>query len=220
MDDPDLDPGRHRRALRALDRVGFLSWSAGRVWRELLALGLAPDRPMRMLDLACGGGGVVIGLAVRGRRAGLPLEVHGADRSDTALAYARERAARTGVDATFTRLDVVADALPDGFDLVTSSLFLHHLDTDAAAGFLRKMASVAPAILLQDLRRTRRGWALALLTLNTVARSDVARVDGPRSVAGAFTLEEARDLARRAGLDGARVSPCWPQRFALRWRRP
>jgi hypothetical protein len=73
-------------------------------------------------------------------------------------------------------------------------------------------------VLVQDLRRTIVGYVLAYGTLRVISRSHVAHTDGPRSVEGAFSLEEAAELASRAGLQGARVEPCWPQRFQLIWR--
>jgi 2-polyprenyl-3-methyl-5-hydroxy-6-metoxy-1,4-benzoquinol methylase len=219
MDDPGLEPGRHVRALEALTTVNLLSGTAGRIWRELERAGLAPGRPLRVLDVACGGGDVVVALARRAGRTGLPLAIHGCDRSPVALEHAQRLAERQGVDARFFELDVLASPLPTGYDLVCSSLFLHHLDDAQAAALLSAMARAADAVFVQDLRRTWLGWALAVVTLSTVARSDVALVDGPRSVAGAFSLEEASALAARAGLPSAVVRPCWPQRFTLSWRR-
>ncbi|NJD20662.1 MAG: methyltransferase domain-containing protein [Gemmatimonadetes bacterium] len=219
MDDPGLDPARHRAALDALAKVNRLSATAGRSWRELARRRPPRNRPFRLLDVACGGGDVAVSLALRAARRGFPLEVHGCDRSPVALGYARDAARRAGVEVELLELDVLAEPLPGGYDLACSSLFMHHLSDDAAVVLLAAMARAAEAVLVQDLRRTRVGWALAVLTLNTVARSDVARVDGLRSVAAAFTLEEASALAGRAGLTGAGVRPCWPQRFTLSWRR-
>ena len=219
MDDPALDAGRHARALDALRTVNLVSGTAGRVWREIGRLGSDGERPLRVLDVACGGGDVVVALARRAARAGVPLEVHGCDRSAAALAYARERAARQGVAATFFELDVLGDPVPGGYDLACTSLFLHHLTERQAIALLAGMARAADAIFVQDLRRTRLGWALALGALHALTRSDVARMDGPRSVAAAFTADEAKALAREAGLAGARVRRCWPQRWALSWRR-
>lgn len=219
MDDPGLDRERHVRALRALERVNLLSGTALRAWREILALGLAPRRPLRVLDVACGGGDVAVSLACRAWKARLPLEMHGCDLSPVALDHARAAAERRGVEVRFFLHDALADPFPPGYDLIASSLFLHHLNDAKAVALLAAKARAAPAVFAQDLRRTRVGWALAVLTLNTVARSDVARVDGVRSVEGAFTLREAAALARAAGLEGAAVRRCWPQRFALSWRR-
>ena len=219
MDDAALDAGRHTRALDALRTVNLVSGTAGRVWREVLRLRPSVGRPLRVLDVACGGGDVVVALARRATRAGMPLEVHGCDRSETALAYARERAERRGVEARFFELDVLEAATPSGYDLACSSLFLHHLTEPQAIALLAAMAGAADRVFVQDLRRTRLGWALALGALHALTRSDVARADGPRSVVAAFTTEEAAALAREAGLAGAHVRRCWPQRWALSWRR-
>jgi hypothetical protein len=60
---------------------------------------------------------------------------------------------------------------------------------------------------------------LACAGTRLLSRSPVVHVDGPRSVAAAFTPAEALDLAQRAGLTGATVVRRWPCRFLLTWRR-
>jgi 2-polyprenyl-3-methyl-5-hydroxy-6-metoxy-1,4-benzoquinol methylase len=221
MDAPDLAPARAAGALRALARVNRLSGVAGRVWDEARALnGDHGGRPIRVLDVACGGGDVVVSLARRASRSGLALEVHGCDVSPTAIAVARDNSKRAGVRARFFELDALRDEIPDDYDVVCCSLFLHHLEEHDAVALLVTMAEKARrTVLVQDLRRTAAGYALAFAVLRLISRSDVAHTDGSRSVEGAFSLREARDLARRAGLEGAVVEPCWPQRFRLTWRR-
>lgn len=218
MDDPDLEPARHVTALRALETVNLLSGTVGRIWREVLALGLAPDRPLRVLDLACGGGDVVIALQRRADRAGLPLEVHGCDLSPVALGHARGDAEKRGARVEFFEHDAIGGPLPGGYDLICSSLFLHHLTESDALRLLRELARAAGAVLIQDLRRTRFGYFLAYLSLHALSRSDVARVDSLRSVAGAFTLGEVAGLVRKAGIADTRLRRCWPQRYVLSWR--
>ena len=66
----------------------------------------------------------------------------------------------------------------------------------------------------------RLGYALAWLVTRLLSRSPIVHTDGPLSVAGAFTMAEARALAERAGLSGAQVGWRWPWRFLLSWRRP
>jgi SAM-dependent methyltransferase len=217
MDEPGLDPGRHGQALRALARVNALSLTAKRVWTALEDLWASHGEPLRVLDVACGGGDVAIAVARRAARAGIPVDVHGCDLSDFAVGYARERARDAGVPASFFRLDAVNGPLPGGYDLVCSSLFLHHLSTEGAVRVLERMAVAGRALLVQDLVRSRVGYALAWTVPRLVSRSSVAHVDGPRSVLGAFTVSEAVDLAGRAGLTGAAVTRCWPWRFQIRW---
>jgi 2-polyprenyl-3-methyl-5-hydroxy-6-metoxy-1,4-benzoquinol methylase len=216
---PGLETKLHSQALRALSRVNALSLTVLRIWREIRALAGHGPRPLRVLDVACGGGDVAVALQARALREGIALEASGCDLSPLALEHARARARTRGVDVNFFQLDVGASPLPRGFNLVCSSLFLHHLRDEEAVELLVRMAESGESVLVQDLIRSRLGYALAYGTLRAVSRSPVARVDGPRSVQSAFRLEEVEVLASRAGLTGARVSRCWPQRFALVWRR-
>lgn len=220
MDDPALDPARHRAALLALARVNRLSGTAGRVWDALREIPRRADRPLRVLDVACGGGDVAVWLARRARAEGLGLNLTGCDLSPGALEVARERARVAGVEVEWHG-GRVPEELPEGrWDLVYSTLFLHHLPHVDAVALLAALAPRAEWIVVDDLRRTCRGLVLAWMAGRLLTRSPVVRVDGPRSVRGAFTLAEARALAAEAGLAGARVRRAWPQRWALRWERP
>jgi SAM-dependent methyltransferase len=219
MDSPALDGARHLLALDALARVNAVSLSAGRVWREVERLGRRGVNPVRVLDVACGGGDVLHAVARRAIRHGIPVELHGCDVSATAL----ERARALGGDApcvSFHELDVLRDPISAGYDVLCSSLFLHHLTREEAIRLLGTMAGAArEVVIVQDLRRTRLGYIQAWIALGVLTRSDVARHDGLVSVAAAFTMEEARELCRDTGLEGAEVRRCWPQRFTLRWER-
>lgn len=218
MDEPDLDRARHLHALDALARVNWWSLTAVRVWREVRSLAARGVRPVRVLDVACGGGDVLIDVGAKARRAGVDVVLQGCDSSEVALERARVRAAGAG-DVCFAAADV-RRGLPGSHDLVCCSLFLHHLQRADAAALLRAMAGATHHVLLvQDLVRSRAGYVLAWGALRVLTTSDVARQDGPVSVRAAFTLEEARTLAHEAGLDGARVRAAWPERLVLRWSR-
>lgn len=219
MDAPGVEPTLHDRALRALARVNALSFTAGRLWRVVRRLRREGAAPVRVLDLACGGGDVAVSLAVRARRAGIPVEIHACDRSAFAIDRARARAERARVVVRFFALDVVEGALPSGFDLVASSLFLHHLEAAQAVRLLSAMSRAGRVGVVQDLRRGRLGLALAWGALHLLTRSEIARVDGLRSVRAAFTADELGALARAAGLPSPEVTPIWPQRLLLHWRR-
>ena len=218
LDSGELERARHIAALRALATVNVLSLSAHRVWRRLEAMRRARGAPLRLLDVACGGGDVVVSLLRRARAHGIDLEVDACDADPVTLEHARAQADRNGVTARFFQLDALSSPLPAPYDLVCSSLFLHHVGDEEAVGLLKGMAAAARgAVLVQDLVRSRAGYALAWLALRAFTRSDVARVDGARSVRAAYTIPEVRTIARRAGLERARVTRCWPQRFVLEW---
>ncbi|MDA0328649.1 MAG: methyltransferase domain-containing protein [Gemmatimonadetes bacterium] len=219
MDDPGLDPVRHRRALRALGRVNRISFAAERVWGEVRRLHEEMQRPVRVLDIACGGADVLVHIARQARRSGVPVELSGCDISPVALAEARRLASGEAAVDVF-ELDVLREDLPSGFDLMTTSLFLHHLSREDAVALLRRMSErTERALLVQDLRRTRLGYVLAWVGLHTLTTSDVARADGLVSVRAAFTTEEVADLCREAALIRAEIAYGWPQRFTIRWER-
>jgi SAM-dependent methyltransferase len=220
MDDPGLDPAEHRRALAGLARLNAWSRSAAILWPAIRCVAESLGRPVRVLDVASGAGDVPIDLGQRAYRAGVPIEFHGCDVSPVAVADATDRARQTRVDVAFFRHDALRDPLPAGFDVVTCSLFLHHLADEDAVRLLAAMrAAAARLVLVNDLARSRFGFALAWAATRLLTRSRVVRIDGPRSVRAAFTPAEALRLAERAGLTGATVERRWPCRFLLSWRR-
>jgi SAM-dependent methyltransferase len=223
MDEPTLDRELHEHALAALRRVNRLSGTAGRLWRPIqrLASKLPRDR-LRVLDLASGGGDVAIALALAARRSDVLLQIDGCDVSPTAVAHGESLARRYGLDNVgFFALDVLQADLPRAYDVVICSLFLHHLAEADAVRLLVQMAAAARRlVLVDDLLRTRFGYALAWLGCQLLTRSPIVHTDGPRSVRAAFTLSEARQLAERAGLEGCRIAAHWPQRFLLSWSKP
>lgn len=221
MDDPALDPAEHRRALDGLARLNAASGAAARLWNPIAELARrSGGRPIRLLDVATGSGDVPIELARWAARAGFPLEVTGCDLSPMALGVAAEMATAAGVRATFVRHDVLADPLPGGFDVVTCSLFLHHLSDADAATVLRRMAGAAERlVLVNDLARSRLNYGLVWLGCRLLSRSPVVRFDGPASVRAAFTPAEMLALAERAGLRGAKVATRFPCRLLLSWSK-
>lgn len=221
MDQPNLDRRLHVEALRGLERINRISGSSRILWPALAQLARAAGPAgVRVLDVATGAGDVPIRLWHRARQAGVPLQIDGCDRSACAVAHARQRASEYEADVRFFEWDALQGPLPDGYDAVVSSLFLHHLDEDQAIALLQSMASAARRLLLiNDLERSFPGLLLAYLGTRVLSGSPVVHTDGPLSVAAAFTRREALALARRAGLDGATVKGRWPFRYLLTWSR-
>jgi demethylmenaquinone methyltransferase/2-methoxy-6-polyprenyl-1,4-benzoquinol methylase/phosphoethanolamine N-methyltransferase len=88
----------------------------------------------RVLDVGCGTGTLTIAAM---RQTAPTGEVHGIDPSAEMIGVARQKAAKAGVDARFHTAVMEKLPFPDGhFDLVLSSLMLHHLPADVKrAGF-------------------------------------------------------------------------------------
>jgi 2-polyprenyl-3-methyl-5-hydroxy-6-metoxy-1,4-benzoquinol methylase len=223
MDEPALDVNAHRRALMGLRRINQVSRTAAQLWRPIAQLAKKTDaRPLRVLDLACGGGDVLIACARRLRSLGLKVELHGVDRSETAIQTAQQLAHRARLDKVrFSQLDVLQDTIPREYDIVMSTLFLHHLTESDAGRLLQRMAEAArQLVLVDDLLRSRTAFGLAWIACRVFTRSPIVRFDGPLSVRAAFTLEELRGLLERAGLVNATFKRHWPSRVLIQWNQP
>jgi 2-polyprenyl-3-methyl-5-hydroxy-6-metoxy-1,4-benzoquinol methylase len=223
MDQPDLDVRRHIHALDALGRANAVSRTAAASWPAIRAAAReTADRPLRVLDVASGGGHLLLSLARRAARERMDVEWLGWDFSPVAIDYARTLAARRSVKGIrFELADALRNPMPAGIDVVLCTLFLHHLTETGAVALLRRMRDAAGhTVVVSDLRRTLLGAAFTWAGCRMLSQSEVFRVDGMRSAAAAFTTDEARALAAASHLRGARISQIWPQRWILTWRKP
>ncbi len=108
--------------------TALLTFGRDRKMREM-TLDLAGVLPGdRVLDIGCGTGALTLPAK---ERAGATGEVAGIDASLPMIDVARRKAQKRGLDVDFRLAAAEALPYPDGhFDLVLSSLMLHHLPDD------------------------------------------------------------------------------------------
>ncbi|WP_299468100.1 methyltransferase domain-containing protein [uncultured Gimesia sp.] len=222
MDQPGLTEREHGSALAGLRRVNWWSRSSAILWPPILELARTVDqRPLQILDIASGGGDVGLDIALRAKRAGISVEVDGCDISSFAVRHATEQVHHRHLDHVhFYERDIFKEPLEKKYDVVMCSLFLHHLEEAQAVQLFQIMSQATRhLVLVNDLRRTRIGYWLAWAGCRLLTRSPIVHTDGPLSVAGAFTIQEAAELAEQGGLSGFQITRRWPQRWLLEWNR-
>lgn len=122
---------------------------------------VAAGEPPRVLDVGCGTGTVLARLA--GRLPGAQLT--GADPDERVLRRARRKVARAGGQARWAEAFAQELPFPDGaFDVVVSSMMLHHLVGEAKAEMLaevRRVLAAGGTFVLADVAGPMRGHRLA-----------------------------------------------------------
>ncbi len=221
MDDPSLDRSEHGRALAGLARLNRVGRSVDILWKGIRSLATTPGHgPFSILDVASGSGDIPLGLVRRARRVGANLSIHACDISEYALGEIRRRAERERATVATFALDAATQEIPGEYDVVMTSLFTHHLADDRVVDLLYRMRSAARSlVLVSDLVRTRAAYRMAVLASRVLTGSRVVHTDAEKSMRAAFTVPEMASLAEQAGLSHADVSPRWPCRFLLTWRR-
>jgi SAM-dependent methyltransferase len=203
LDDlPADDPSaRHsRRDLRVIHR--FMG-TRGILSRALRRVEAAAGRPRRVLEVGCGDGTLLLGVAHRlgWRDVELTLlDRQPAVEAPTLAAYAAHGwRARTVVADVF---EAAGAAAGERHDLVVASLFLHHFDTAALGDLCRALAARAPAFVAYEPRRSRFALLGSRLVVLLGANA-VTRTDAVLSVRAGFRGQELSDAWRSA------VGPGW-----------
>lgn len=173
--------------------VWLLTLGRERALRERLLDLARLERDEAVLDVGCGTGTLAIGAK---RRVGPGGSVHGIDPSPAMIARATRKAAKAGADVAFRT--GVAEALPypdAQFDVVLSTLMLHHLPRKArqeCAREIRRVLKPGGRVLAVDFG---------------------ARAHGKKSLIGHFhrrgglTLDDVISVLTDAGLSVAESGP-------------
>jgi SAM-dependent methyltransferase len=193
-------------ALAVLGRIN--RWFGGVATTQKMVERIAQATSVRhfsLLEVAAGLGEVPAQVSAEVARRGITLDVTLLDRARSHLPNHHLVANRNRANGNhFPRNGgVVADALAlpfgDGaFDLVSCSLFAHHLNTCALAEFVREGLRVSRrALLINDLVRHPVHLALVYASF-PIMRSRVAWLDGLTSVRRAYVPDEIRSVLASA----------------------
>ena len=214
LDDPDISCDEMYRSLEDLRLVHRFWGSAGALERHLVGeiRRLRIANPV-ILDVGAGSGDVSRRLARALAAAGHPARVFASDVQWRHLLAGR-RMEGTG----FPSVCADAFALPlaeKSVDWIVSTLFFHHFSPADNARLLASFARVARrGFALLDLTRHLLPLGVVSIAGRLLFKTRVSVLDGMSSVRQAYTLDEARRIARGA-VPAARVERVFPFRFLL-----
>lgn len=205
-----------RACLVDLERVNFWTMTYRPMMAymdRLLAARLIPrDRPLVVVDVGSGYGGMLRRIDSWAAKRGIAVDLTGVDLNPWSAAASAEatppgRPIRWVTENAF-------DYRPDsGIDLIVSSQFTHHLDDDGLVKFLAWMEATARlGWFVNDLHRHWLPYHFFRLWSRLAGWHRFVQHDGPVSITRSFIAADWRRLIARAG-----ISPDWVQ---VKWWVP
>ena len=169
-------------------------------------LRLPRSGPIALLDVGTGSAAVPVAIARWARKHHVDVRITALDSNPRHLAFAQNQV------GGFPEIRLISGDLrslpfaPHQFDIVLSTLLLHHLPPRSLQAVLPSLARLCRgALILNDLVRAWPPLAFFRLTAPLFARSHLTRHDGRVSVARAYTPVEMRSILDQAGLPDAKI---------------
>lgn len=182
------------RNLRQLNRY----FGSYRLIEHFVRRWISPRSQVRVLDLATGSGDIPRLVVEYARDAGASVTVTAVDQQRATLEIARKLSAGYP-EIRFVEANVLTfEAEP--YDIVLCSLALHHFAEADAVMLLRHCRKLSSKyVLVSDLRRGILATAGVRLLTSLIFREPMTRIDARLSAERAFSFDEFRALAERAG---------------------
>ena len=154
-----------------------------------LLIGQPKDRTYTIVDLGCGHGDMLRLVADYGRKHKYSFNLIGIDANKDAIDYAVDLSKEYS-ELSFKHLDVFSGEFRTlDYDIVLSTLFLHHLNLDEIHSLLKILTSTATlGIVINDLHRNRLAYGLFKL-LGVMISNRMIVEDGLTSILRAFKRE-------------------------------
>ena len=216
MDASDLPTEELQAALKGLDRLNRLSFASTSISKAIKNyLKLNPSiKTLSILDVACGDGQLLRSVIKNLRETGVECNGKGIDINPTSISEAQKRCNDDSI--RFEVRDALQEPQSESFDIVISSLFLHHLSENNVVQVLRTMRGTAKRlVIVNDLRRSTLNLVFVWIGAKLVTRSYVVHKDAVGSVYAAFTKEELLALVNEARYDRFKIKNSFPCRMLL-----
>ena len=172
------------------------------------------NKLITIIDLGCGHGEILRLIGDYGRQEGYKFKLIGIDANQDAIDYATELS-QDYEELTFENIDIFSEEFQDlDYDVVLSTLFLHHFNQDEIHNLLKIITSKAKlGIVVNDLHRNKVAYGLFKL-LGLVISNHMIVQDGLTSILRAFKRDELENISKQLNL---KSQICWKWAFRYQW---
>lgn len=175
-----------------------------------------PDKKKwKVADLGCGSGHLMIEMNKILQRNHCQGAFTGFDANPFIVRYAQQHC-NPDPDIRIICSNVLTDALPEIYDIVHASLFLHHFTEDELITLLKKLKEhTSTAIVINDLHRHPLAYYSIKFLTGIFSKSYLVQHDAALSVAKGFKKAEWKNILQRAGYKHYTLNWVWAFRHQL-----
>lgn len=171
--------------------------------------------PLKIADLGCGGGDMLMLIANKLRKKSINAQLTGIDANPNIVAYAEKNAANYP-EISFKAIDIFSDQFrKEKFDLVFATLFFHHFTRQQLIDlFTHLNKNTRCGILVNDLHRHALAYYSIKILTKLFSKSPMVVNDAPLSVHRGFKRQELVEILKTAGIPSYSLKWKW----AFRWQ--
>ncbi|MFD2518604.1 methyltransferase domain-containing protein [Salinimicrobium flavum] len=217
MDDFDLQGPELEKTLKDLDKVN--KWLGGNKLTlegiEQVLENYTLERPVKIVDVGCGNGSVLMEVAQLGRRKKIPMELVGIDGNRHTIAIAQRL--NEYPEISFQSTDVFSRNFKnEEADIFLCTLTLHHFKDDEIEDLLRIFVkNSSMGVVINDLHRSRIAYYLFEAFCAVFIKNEIARRDGLISILRGFKEDELEWFGRNLKVRAQKIK--WKWAFRYQW---
>ena len=167
-----------------------------------------------IIDLGCGGGDILREISLFGKKNNYNFKLIGIDANPHTVNFANSLSQKYD-NVSFEAIDIFSDQFNNlEYDLVLTTLFLHHFKEDQLVSFLKPVLQKAKlGIVVNDLHRHKLAYYLFKLLCTTIKNKTIVE-DGLTSVLRGFKREELTTISKQIN---ANYQIQWKWAFRFQW---
>ena len=171
---------------------------------------------LRIADLGCGGGDMLVRVIKWARKRGISVDLVGIDANPHIVSYAEENT-KTYPEISYLCLDIFSEEFKmEKFDLMISSLFTHHFSEEQLVRLYKQIKSQSRiGFVNNDLHRHWLAYFSIKILTRFFSRSKMVQYDAPLSVLRGFRRNELSRILKKAKIKDYSLRWMWAFRWLL-----
>jgi len=216
MDDFSIGGDLLRDTLDKLENIN--RWLGGNLVTvnglKAMLLNHTKEEEITIVDIGCGHGDILRDVAKFGRKNKYNFKLIGIDANPTAIYYANELSIDFP-ELSFETQDIFSEEFKNRkFDVVLSTLFLHHFKEPELVSFLKNtLKQTKIGIVVNDLHRNKLAYYLFML-LSIFISNKMIIEDGLTSVLRGFKRKDLKEMSEKIN---AKPVISWKWAFRYLW---